>query len=107
MTDKQLREKLRKIIQQEYHNYRIEEGIVNWMIDKVGQFGTNLLKSKTEYTLARIYKDPEFRKLSKQFGMKEDEFVQRATKLIKQDPKKFADILAYDVRKGAFGKYFK
>lgn len=98
---------IHSIIQEEIQNHRIQEGIVNWMIDKVENFSTSLLKSKAQYSLARIYKDPDFRKLSKQFGMKEDEFVKKAEKLIKEDPKKFADILAYDVRKGSFSKYFK
>lgn len=101
------KDKFRKLIREEIKNYLIEEGMINWMIDKIEQFGTNLLKSKTQYTLARIYKDPEFRKLSKQFNMSEDEFVKRAEDLIKKDPNKFADILAYDVRKDPLNKYFK
>lgn len=100
------KEEFRKIIREEYQNHRIEEGIVSWMIDKVDQFGTNLLNSKTNFTLARIYKDPEFLKLSKSFGMSEKEFVKRAADMIKKDPKRFANILAYDVRKGNFSKYF-
>lgn len=98
---------IHKIIKEELQNHMIKEGIVNWMLDKVENFGTNLLKSKTQYSIARVTQDPEFRKLSKRFGMKEDEFVKKAENLIKQDPKKFADILAYDVRKGSFSKYFK
>ena len=98
---------LHKIIKEEIQNHRIEEGIVNWMIDKVGDFVKSGINSKTDYTLARIYNHPDFHKLSKQFGMKKDEFTKKATNLIKQNPKKFADILAYDVRKGSFGKYFK
>ncbi len=101
------KDKFRKLIREEIKNYLIEEGMINWMIDKIEQFGTNLLKSKTQYTLARIYKDPEFRKLSKQFNMSEDEFVKKAEDLIKKDPNKFADILAYDVRKDPLNKYFK
>jgi hypothetical protein len=95
---------IHKIIKEEIQNHMIKEGIVNWMLNKVEQFGTNMLKSKTEYSLARVTQDPEFRKLSKKFGMKEDEFVRKAEGLIKQDPKKFASILTYDVRNDSQAK---
>jgi len=39
--------------------------------------------------------------------MSEKDFMAKATSLIKSDPKKFEDLLVYDVRKGNFSKYFK
>ena len=45
--------------------------------------------------------------MASRFGYKDEEsFIRKAKELIKKDPKKFAEILAYDVRKGKFSKYF-
>jgi hypothetical protein len=49
---------------------------------------------------------PDFKALHKKFNMGEREFMDRATKLIKQNPKKFADILAYDASKSKYKKFF-
>ncbi len=98
---------IQNIIREEFQNHLIEESVVNWMLDKVEDFVKSGIKSKTEYTLARIYKDPKFRNLSKKFNMSEKDFMAKATSLIKSDPKKFEDLLVYDVRKGNFSKYFK
>ena len=38
--------------------------------------------------------------------MSEKEFTKKATDLIKQDPQKFADLLAYDVSKSRYKKFF-
>ena len=73
--------------------------MLNWLIDKAGAFAQSLINSKTDYSLARITKDPAFRKLHKQFNMTEEEFVEYAERMIKENPKRFADILAYDSRK--------
>ena len=98
---------IHKIIHDEIQNYRIEEGITSWLLDKAETFAKNHFKHAAEYEYARIINSPDFKALSKNFNMSEKEFTKKATELIKQDPKKFTDILAYDVRKGALSKYFK
>ena len=85
----------------------IQESIVNWLLDKAGDFAKSALKHKADYQYAALAKDPKFRSLHKQFGMSEKEFVKKAENLIMRDPKKFADILAYDVKKSRYGKFFE
>ena len=98
---------LHKIIQEEVQDYLIQESIVNWMLDKAGDFAKSAIKHKADYQYAGLMKDPSFRSLHKQFGMSEKEFVNKAENLIKRDPKKFADLLAYDVKKSRYGKFFQ
>jgi len=101
------RSELQKIIKEEIQNHMLEEGIVSWMLDKAEDFAKSHFNHAADYQYARIINSPDFKALSKKFNMGEKEFTKKATDLIKQNPKKFADLLAYDVRKGSFSKYFK
>lgn len=101
------KEELHKLIQEEVREYVIEESVVNWMLNQVEDFVKSGIKSKTDYTLARVYNDPNFKKLSKKFNMSEKDFMAKATSMIKSNPKRFEDLLVYDVRKGGFSKYFR
>lgn len=79
---------------------------MGWLIDKAETIAKGIVNKKTEYQYARILNDPDFKKLSKKFGMSEEEFTKKAADMIKKDPDKFADLLAYDVTKSRFGKFF-
>lgn len=98
---------IHKIIHDEIKNHQIEEGITSWLLDKAETFVKSHFNHVADYQYARIINSPDFRALSKKFNMGEKEFAKKAAELIKQDPQKFADLLAYDVRKGKFSKYFK
>ena len=100
------KEDLHSIIQEEIKNHMIEEGIMSWLLDKAENFAKSAIKHKTDYQYARIYNDPGFKKLSKKFNMGEDEFVKKAKQMIKSNPKKFEDLLAYDVSKSPNKKLF-
>ena len=102
------KEELHKIIHEEYHNHVVKEGIMGWMIDKVANGFKWYADKKAEYQYAALLNDKSFRSLASKYGYKSEEaWIKKAKELISKDPQKFADILAYDVRKGAFGKYFK
>ena len=101
------RSDLHKIIQEEVQDYLIEEGIVNWMLDKAERFVKSHFNHVADYQYARIINTPEFRSLSKNFNMNEKDFMKKATDLIKRDPKKFQDILAYDAHNSKYKQYFK
>lgn len=103
-----LRKEIRRLAKKKMKEGKLNEGgVVNWMLDKVRNFVANHFNSVADYQYARLMNSPDFRALHKKFGMSEKEFMSKATAMVKKDPKKFADILAYDVRKGSFGKYFK
>ena len=97
---------IHKIIRDEIQNHRIEEGIMSWMLDKAETFVKSHFNHVADYQYARIINSPDFRALSKKFNMSEKEFTKKATDLIKQDPQKFADLLAYDVSKSRYKKFF-
>ncbi len=99
---------LRRIIREEMQNHLIEEGIINWMVDKVADGFRWYADKKAEYQYAALLNSRDFRNLASKYGYKDEEsWIKKAKELISKDPKKFADILAYDVRKGSFGKYFR
>ena len=98
---------IHKIIRDEIQNHRIEEGIMSWMLDKAETFAKSHFNHVADYQYARIINSPDFRSLAKDFKMSEKEFMQKATKMIKNDPKKFQDILAYDASKSKYKKFFK
>ena len=97
---------IHKIIRDEIQNHRIEEGIMGWMLDKAETFVKSHFNHVADYQYARIINSPDFRALSKKFNMSEKEFTKKATDLIKQDPQKFADLLAYDASKSRYKKFF-
>lgn len=101
------KEEFHKIIQEEYQNYVIEEGITSWLIDKVADGFKWYANKKADYQYDALLSSKEFRSLASKYKMSEKDWDKKARELIKKDPKKFADILAYDVRKGSFGHYFK
>ena len=79
---------------------------MSWMLDKAETFVKSHFNHVADYQYARIINSPDFRALSKKFNMSEKEFTKKATDLIKQDPQKFADLLAYDVSKSRYKKFF-
>lgn len=102
MTKKELHSLIKEIHQE----VLMERSIMGWLIDKAETIAKGVINKRTEYQYARILNDPDFRKLSQKFGMSEKEFTEKAATMLKKDPKKFANLLAYDVKKSRYGKFF-
>jgi hypothetical protein len=101
-------EEFRKLVREEVRDYTITEGIASWLIDKVADGFKWYANKKADYQYDALLNSKEFRSMASRFGYKDEEsFIRKAKELIKKDPKKFAEILAYDVRKGKFSKYFE
>ena len=98
---------IHKIIHDEIQNHRIEEGITSWLVDKVASGFKWYADKKADYQYDALLGSKEFRSLASKYKMSEKDWDKKARELVKKDPKKFADILAYDVRKGSFGHYFR
>jgi hypothetical protein len=102
------KEELHRIIQEEFKNEIMLEGITSWLVDKVASGFKSYVNKKTGYQYDALVNDKEFKSLASKYGYKDEEqWAKKARELINKDPKRFADILAYDVKKGAFGKYYK
>ena len=80
--------------------------MMKWIINGISNYLKKAATSAYNNRVDDLTDSKEFRELHKQFGMNEEEFANRANKMIKEDPKKFNKILSYDVRKGRYGKYF-
>ena len=60
---------------------------------------------KSKITNENLINSADFRSLYSRFGYKnEEEWISKAREMIKKDPKKFADILSYDVTKSDLRK---
>ncbi len=97
----------RKLIREEFKDHRLEESVSGWLIDKVANGFKWYTNKKADYQYDALLNSKDFRSMASRFGYRDEEaFVQKAKELIKKNPQKFAEILAYDVRKGKFSKYF-
>jgi hypothetical protein len=76
-------------------------------VDKVASGFKWYADKKADYQYDALLGSKEFRSLASKYNMSEKNWDKKARELIKKDPKKFADLLVYDVRKGSFSKYFK
>lgn len=79
------------------------EGIINWLVDKVANGFKSYVNKKTEYQYDALVNDKEFKSLASKYGYKnEEEWSKKAREMIKQNPKRFADILAYDYKSQSY-----
>ncbi len=102
------KEEFKQLVREEVQNHLIEEGMMSWLIDKVAAGFKAYANKKADYEYDALVNSKDFKSMASRFGYKDEEaFSKKAKELIQKDPQKFADALAYDVRKGAFGKYFK
>ena len=98
---------IHKMIREEVQDHLIEESITGWLVDKVANGFKWYANKKADYQYSALLGSKDFKSLASKFKMSEKDWDAKARQMISKDPKKFADILAYDVRKGSFSKYFK
>lgn len=96
---------IHKIIREEIQNMKITESITGWLIDKVANGFKWYANKKADYQYDALLKSKEFRSMASKFKMSEKDWDAKARQMISKDPKKFADILAYDPSKSKFSKY--
>jgi hypothetical protein len=101
-----LRQEVRRLAKKKIAEGMLEESLVNWMLDKVSNFAKGHFNHVKDYQYARLMSDPKFKELHKKFNMGEKEFMAKASALVKKDPKKFMDMLAYDASKSRYAKFF-
>ena len=100
------RQEVRRLAKKKIAEGMLEESVVNWMLDKVSSFVKSHFNSVKDYQYTRLMADPKFKGLHKKFNMGEKEFMTKATALVKKDPQKFMDMLAYDASKSRYAKFF-
>tara|TARA_R110000803_G_scaffold208647_1_gene277467 strand:+ start:65 stop:388 length:324 start_codon:yes stop_codon:yes gene_type:complete len=103
--EKQLNEAVNKAIKEAPKGLD-EAGLTGWVIDKVSNGLKWATNKKADYQYDGFIKSKEFRGLAKHYNMSERDWDKKARQLMKKDPKRFADILMYDLRKRKISKYF-
>jgi len=109
MTKKELKRLIteihQEVLDEAARDHLIEESITGWLIDKVAN-GFKWYANKTaDYQYSALLGSPDFKALAKKFKMSEKDWDAKARQMISKDPKKFADMLAYDVKKSKARKY--
>lgn len=80
--------------------------MVNKIIDWFANLARSWVEKTTEHKYENLINSADFRSLYARYGYKnEEEWISKAREMIKKDPKKFADILSYDVTKSDFKKH--
>jgi hypothetical protein len=84
-------------------------GPINYLLDVAGNFIKNHFQNVHDIQINRVINSKEFKSLHNKFGMSENEFMEKSSKMIhsKDGVKKFSKILEYDVRKSSFAKYYR
>jgi len=101
-----LRQEVRRLAKKKIAEGMLEESLVNWMLDKVSNFAKGHFNHVKDYQYARLMSDPKFKELHKKFNMSEKEFMAKASALVKKDPQKFMDMLAFDASKSRWAKFY-
>jgi hypothetical protein len=80
--------------------------MVNKIIDRFANLARSWVNKTTEHKYENLINSADFRSLYSRYGYKnEEEWISNAREMIKKDPKKFADILSYDVTKSDLRKH--
>ena len=96
---------IHKMIREEVQDHLIEESITGWLIDKVANGFKWYANKKADYQYDALLKSKDFRSMASKYKMSEKDWDAKARQMISKDPKKFADILAYDITKSDLRKY--
>ena len=100
------RDQLHTIIQEEYRDALLEADFTHWLLDKAEDIAKGVINRRGQYQYARVFNDPSFRALAKKHSMSEKEFVSKVASYIKKDPGKYKKLMAYDVGKTRWAKFF-
>jgi hypothetical protein len=106
--EEELRIAIRELAKQAPQNLD-EAGITGWVLDKISNGLKWATNRQADYQYDALLNSKDFRSLASKYGYKsETDFIKRAKDLINKDPKKFANMLAYDYKTQSYGsKGFK
>ena len=96
----------RKLVREEYRDALLEADFTHWLLDKAEDIAKSVINKRGEYQYARVFNDPSFRALAKRHNMSEKEFVSKVASYIKNDPGKYKKLIAYDIGKTRWAKFF-
>lgn len=81
MTKKQLQE----LIQEEYLNVRLEEGLLSWAGGVADDLFYGIINKRADILRSRIFDDPKLLQLAKDLKMSKSDFEKRVSTLLSKD----------------------
>jgi hypothetical protein len=81
MTKKQLQE----IIQEEYTNVRLEEGLISWAGGVADDLFYGIINKRADILRSKIFDDPKLQRLASDLKLSKGDFEKRVTQLLSKD----------------------
>lgn len=96
----QLRKEIRRVIQKAMKESSdlTEGGLTGWVIDKISNGLKWTVNKHADYQYDALVKSKDFMSLAKNYNMSDRDWDKAARSMLRKDPKRFAKILAYDLR---------
>jgi len=87
------RKELREIIQDEYVNVRLEEGLFSWASGVADDLIYGIINKRADILRTKIFDDPKLLQLAKDLKLSKHDFEKRVTSLLSRD-NRFLNALA-------------
>jgi len=87
MTNKQIREWIRRIIREEIREHRINEDIVGWMGGVAKQIAYNIIDRRAQGLSGALKYDPKLQRLAKDLKLTTKDLESRINTLLDKDPR--------------------
>ncbi len=79
------RKELQEIIQEEYVNVRLEEGLLSWASGAADNLVYGILNRRADIMNSKIFDDPKLLQLAKDLKMSKSDFEKRVTSMLSKD----------------------
>ena len=98
--EQELRQEIRKAIKRAMQESQdlTEAGLTGWVIDKISNGLKWAVNKHADYQYDALLRSKDFRSLASHYKMSEKDWDKAARNMMRRDPKRLAQILAYDLR---------
>lgn len=79
------RKELREVIQEEYINVRLEEGLLSWAGGVADDLFYGIINKRADILRSKIFDDPKLLALAKDLKLSKSDFEQRVKSLLSRD----------------------
>lgn len=79
------RKELQEIIQEEYINVKLEEGLLSWASGAADSLVYGILNRRADILHSKIFDDPKLLRLAKDLRMSKSDFEKRVTSMLSKD----------------------
>ena len=79
------RKELQEIIQEEYINVRLEEGLLSWASGTADSLVYGILNKRADILHSKIFDDPKLQQLARDLKMDKHDFEKRVTSMLSKD----------------------